>query len=49
VVVAEMLDFCARHTIAPITELYPMSKVNEALDHLRAGKARYRVVLKNDL
>jgi uncharacterized zinc-type alcohol dehydrogenase-like protein len=48
VVVAEMLDFCARHTIAPITELYPMSKVNEALDHLRAGKARYRVVLKND-
>jgi uncharacterized zinc-type alcohol dehydrogenase-like protein len=49
VAVAEMLDFCARHTIAPITELYPMSKVNEALDHLRAGKARYRVVLKNDL
>jgi uncharacterized zinc-type alcohol dehydrogenase-like protein len=48
VMVAEMLDFCARHTIAPITELYPMSKVNEALDHLRAGKARYRVVLKND-
>jgi uncharacterized zinc-type alcohol dehydrogenase-like protein len=48
VAVAEMLDFCARHTISPITELYPMSRVNEALDHLRAGKARYRVVLKND-
>jgi uncharacterized zinc-type alcohol dehydrogenase-like protein len=48
VAVAEMLDFCARHTISPITELYHMSRVNEALDHLRAGKARYRVVLKND-
>jgi hypothetical protein len=26
-----------------------MSKVNDALDHLRAGKARYRIVLENDL
>jgi len=25
-----------------------MSKVNDALDHLRAGKARYRIVLVND-
>jgi uncharacterized zinc-type alcohol dehydrogenase-like protein len=23
--------------------------VNEALDHLRSGKARYRIVLINDL
>lgn len=45
--IATMLDFCARHDIAPITEQFPMSKVNEALDHLRAGKARYRIVLKN--
>jgi uncharacterized zinc-type alcohol dehydrogenase-like protein len=44
-----MLEFCARHSIAPITELYPMMKVNEALEHLRAGKARYRIVLENDL
>jgi uncharacterized zinc-type alcohol dehydrogenase-like protein len=43
-----MLAFCARHSIAPITESYPMSQVNEALDHLRAGKARYRIVLVND-
>ncbi len=44
-----MLDFCARHKIAPVTEMFPMSKANEAIDHLRAGKARYRIVLKNDL
>jgi uncharacterized zinc-type alcohol dehydrogenase-like protein len=43
-----MLDFCARHEIAPVTEFYPMSQVNEALDHLRAGKARYRIVLQAD-
>ncbi|WP_206026357.1 NAD(P)-dependent alcohol dehydrogenase [Roseimicrobium sp. ORNL1] len=47
--VAKMLDFAARHGIPPITEEFPLSQVNEALDHLRAGKARYRVVLKNDL
>jgi len=45
---AKMLDFCARHAIAPTTELFPMSKVNDAMEHLRAGKARYRIVLKND-
>ncbi|HSI63269.1 MAG TPA: NAD(P)-dependent alcohol dehydrogenase, partial [Candidatus Saccharimonadia bacterium] len=47
--VAKMLDFTARHKIPPIIEEFPMSRVNEALDHVRAGKARYRVVLKNDL
>ena len=44
-----MLDFCARHGIAPVTESFPLSRVNDALDHLRGGKARYRVVLENDL
>jgi uncharacterized zinc-type alcohol dehydrogenase-like protein len=47
--VATMLDFCARHNVAAVTEEFPMSKANEALAHLEAGKARYRVVLKNDL
>lgn len=47
--VATMLDFCARHDIAPVTEHFPMSRVNDALEHLRAGKARYRIVLENDL
>jgi len=46
---ARMLDFTARHKISPMTEVFPMSKANEALDHLRAGKARYRIVLQNDL
>lgn len=42
---ATMLEFCARHGIAPTVERFPMSRVNEALEHLRAGQARYRVVL----
>jgi len=45
---AKMLDFCSRHAIAPVTEFFPMSRVNDALDHLRSGKARYRIVLEND-
>jgi len=41
-----MLDFAARrHSIAPTTEHSPMSKANEALEHLASGKARYRIVL----
>jgi uncharacterized zinc-type alcohol dehydrogenase-like protein len=48
VAIDEMLEFSARHSIAPITETFPMSKVNEALEHLRAGKARYRIVLMKD-
>ena len=45
---AKMIDFCGRHKIAPVTEVFPMSKVNDAIAHLHAGKARYRIVLKND-
>jgi len=45
---ATMLEFCARHAISPQVEMFPMSRINDALDHLRAGKARYRVVLEND-
>jgi uncharacterized zinc-type alcohol dehydrogenase-like protein len=44
-----MVAFCARHGIAPTIETFPMSRVNEALEHLRAGKARYRIVLENDI
>jgi alcohol/geraniol dehydrogenase (NADP+) len=47
--VATMLDFCARHNIAPVTETFPMSEANRAFQHLEAGKARYRIVLENDL
>lgn len=44
----DMLAFAARHRILPRTEHFPMSRVNEALAHLKAGKARYRVVLDAD-
>ena len=43
---ARMLDFSARHGIKPVTEEFAMKDVNEAIDHVRAGKARFRVVLK---
>lgn len=48
-VIQDMIEFCARHSIMPMIESFPMSKVNDALDHLRNGKPRYRIVLKNDL
>jgi len=33
----------------PFTDTFPMSKANDALDRLRSGKARYRIVLANDI
>lgn len=39
VVIRRMLEFAARHNIAPINEHFPMSKVNDAFEHLRSGKA----------
>jgi len=48
VTIATMLDFAVRHKIAPKVEHFRMSKVNEALAHLEAGKARYRIVLDAD-
>jgi alcohol/geraniol dehydrogenase (NADP+) len=44
--ITTMLDFCNRHGITPITEEFPLSQVNEALAHLKAGNARYRIVLR---
>jgi uncharacterized zinc-type alcohol dehydrogenase-like protein len=46
--VSQMLDFCARHQIAPVTEHYKLSQINDAFERLRSGKARYRIVLEND-
>jgi uncharacterized zinc-type alcohol dehydrogenase-like protein len=43
---ATMLEFCARHRIAPVTETFPIAEVNAAMAHLESGKARYRVVLE---
>ena len=48
VAIATMLDFASRHDIAPQTEHFPMSKINEAFARLESGKARYRIVLDAD-
>ncbi|NJK38550.1 MAG: NAD(P)-dependent alcohol dehydrogenase [Oscillatoriales cyanobacterium RM2_1_1] len=48
VTTATMLDFAARHGIAPITETFAFSEVNQAIEHLESGKARYRIVLKHE-
>lgn len=47
-VVADMLEFCARHNIEAVTETFKMSEINEAFEHLESGKARYRIVLEAD-
>jgi uncharacterized zinc-type alcohol dehydrogenase-like protein len=46
--IGTMLDFAARHGIAPLTETFPMSQVNDAMERLRSGRPRYRIVLTND-
>jgi uncharacterized zinc-type alcohol dehydrogenase-like protein len=40
-----MLAFSARHGVKPMIETFAMKDANKALDHVRAGKARYRAVL----
>lgn len=42
----DMLAFCARHQIAPMTETYAMADINDAFEKLRDGSPRYRIVLK---
>jgi len=42
---AKMLDFASRHQIEPEIETYKFSQVNEAIERVRSGKQRYRVVL----
>ena len=43
--IAKMLDFTARHGIKPVIETFAMDQVNQAMDRLRSGQARYRIVL----
>jgi len=44
--IAKMLDFSARHQLEPVVEIFPFDQVNEAMEKLRNGKPRYRLVLK---
>ena len=48
VAIETMLDFAARHNVAPQTEHFPMGQINEAFARLASGKARYRIVLDAD-
>jgi uncharacterized zinc-type alcohol dehydrogenase-like protein len=43
--IREMLDFAARHGVAARTERRPLAEADAGLAQVRAGKARYRVVL----
>ena len=43
--IAKMLGFAARHKIKPVIETYRFDQVNEAMERLRSGNARYRIVL----
>ena len=50
-----MIEFCARHQIAPVIETFPMSRANEASEHLKARKSslsdcsreRFGIILQN--
>lgn len=42
---SRMLDFAVRHDIKPVIENYHFDQVNEAMDKLRNGSPRYRIVL----
>ncbi|TDJ44094.1 MAG: NAD(P)-dependent alcohol dehydrogenase [Gammaproteobacteria bacterium] len=44
--VIQMLEFAECHNIEPIVEIFPLTDVNEALERVRHGKPRYRVVLR---
>jgi uncharacterized zinc-type alcohol dehydrogenase-like protein len=48
VAIATTLDFAARHNIAPQTEHFPMSRINDAFARLESGRVRYRIVLDAD-
>ncbi|MGB7267751.1 MAG: NAD(P)-dependent alcohol dehydrogenase [Terracidiphilus sp.] len=43
----EMLDVAARHGVKAVTEHFPMSSANEAIEKVKKGKVRYRAVLAN--
>jgi uncharacterized zinc-type alcohol dehydrogenase-like protein len=46
--IAQMLNFANLHKIKPVIQQFPFSQINQAMDHLRNGDARYRVVLAHD-
>ena len=45
--IRRMLEFAQRHGVRAVVEVFPFERINDALDHLRGGHARYRVVLSH--
>ena len=47
-VIARMIDFAVRHKIQPVIEEFSFDRINEAMERLKTGKARYRIVLSRE-
>jgi uncharacterized zinc-type alcohol dehydrogenase-like protein len=45
--IKRMLEFAAQHQIKPVTEHYRFDQVNDAIERLKSGQARYRIVLSH--
>jgi len=45
-VMGEMLRTAARHGVEPLVEVFPLDRVNDALEHVRSNLVRYRAVLE---
>jgi len=41
----EVLDFCAKHRIAPDIELIAMEEINQAFDRMTDNEVRFRQVI----
>ncbi|RYG03336.1 MAG: NAD(P)-dependent alcohol dehydrogenase, partial [Chitinophagaceae bacterium] len=41
----EVLDFCAKHKIAPEVQIIPIQQINEAFDKIKDEEARFRYVI----
>ncbi|RSO58824.1 NAD(P)-dependent alcohol dehydrogenase [Acinetobacter lactucae] len=44
----KLMQLSSRLNVYPEIEVFPMSEINQAIEYVRAGKARYRAVLKAD-
>ena len=47
-VALEMLAFAALHGVKPMVEVFPFSRVNDAIDRVRDNAVRFRAVLAHD-
>ncbi|CAE6469103.1 unnamed protein product [Rhizoctonia solani] len=45
----EMLELAAKANIKPWIDVFPMSKIKEAIESMRAGNAKYRFILQQDI